>query len=62
MDIGFGTAAALWLLSGVLFWGGFVALGLGFRAADEDERAAAASERSPGRRRTPDHVVARTRR
>lgn len=35
MDVGLGTAAVVWLLSGVLFWGGFVVLALGFRRVDE---------------------------
>ena len=65
MNLGLGTAAVLWLLSGVFFWGAFVVLGLGFRRPGEHQdtsRPAPDAVQRPTRASSsvPAHVFART--
>ncbi len=67
MSIELGAAVEIWVISGVAFWSAFVALGFGFRPADEpdDARAPALDELELGHtpnRTAPEHVLARSRR
>jgi hypothetical protein len=67
MGIGLEATVGLWVIFGIAFWGGFVALGFRFRAADEPDGVSqptpdAPTSRHAPSRAAPDHVLARSRR